>query len=146
MSHKRKGASYCQPKCKFKANKKLESLSSYATSIHGRAVQMWNNSKGRSQNHTISVEWIEEALKVGVCQVTGVPFQWEFGKGRQPFAPSLDQKEPGQGYTFENTQVVVWIYNFAKNIFTHEEVMIMAKALTTETEPLNPNDRRVGND
>ncbi len=43
--------------------------------------------------------------------------------------PSIDRIVPSEGYTDENTQVVVWAYNAAKGIGTSNDVMILARAL-----------------
>lgn len=51
------------------------------------------------------------------------------GGKKLPFAPSLDQKVPGGGYTPENTQVVLWAYNAAKGDWGHDTLVTIAKAL-----------------
>ncbi len=75
--------------------------------------------------YQLSLEWLENKLAVGVCEVTGITFKNERG----PYAPSLDQRIPGAGYTLKNTQVVVRMYNTAKGDWTHEDVLVLAKAL-----------------
>jgi hypothetical protein len=74
----------------------------------------------------LTPEWLIDKLR-GVCEVTGLPFDLTVKKG--PFVPSLDRRVPGGPYTLENTQVVVFIYNLAKNKFGHADVMAMANAL-----------------
>jgi hypothetical protein len=52
------------------------------------------------------------------CQVSGHPFTAERVEQaivKHPFAPSLDQKEPGRGYRRTNVRVVCTIVNFAMN-------------------------------
>ena len=122
-------ARYCSSNCKYKANRNLESIAAYTDSIKGRAKTLWHNSRARTTNHTITEDWIASVLNLGVCQVTGIPFEWSSGKGRQPFSPSLDQICPGKGYTPENTRIVIWMYNAAKNVFTDADVLKMAYAL-----------------
>jgi hypothetical protein len=64
------------------------------------------------------------------CEVTGLPFECRNeGKNKSPFSPSVDQRIPGQGYTPDNCQLVVHIYNIAKGACTHDDVVRMAKAL-----------------
>lgn len=41
----------------------------------------------------------------------------------------MDRKVPQKGYTPENVQMVVWIYNAAKWTGTHEDVMVLVRAL-----------------
>lgn len=63
---------------------------------------------------TITTEWIVERL--GRCEATGIEFDFSPQRvGRNPFAPSLDRRDGTKGYTPENTQVVVWIHNAARN-------------------------------
>lgn len=79
---------------------------------------------------TIDSDWIRERIEAGHCAVTGLPFDLsQVGRPPAPLTPSLDQIRPGEGYTPENTQVVVWIYNRAKGADTHEAVMQLADAL-----------------
>lgn len=63
----------------------------------------------------ITAAWIEAILEKGVCQVSGLPF--DFGKHpktrRNPFGPSIDQIEAGKGYTLANSRVVLTALNLA---------------------------------
>ena len=65
-------------------------------------------------------DWISEKEKLTHCEVTGIAFDLDF---RGPYQRSLDQRIPGLGYTKENTDVVVLIYNYAKNKFESKEVL-----------------------
>jgi hypothetical protein len=101
-----------------------------------RAYRLWNNARQRSKREgiefTISLEQVKWRFAEGVCEVTGLPFSLELGSGQgrgHPFSPSLDRKDPSIGYTPENTQVVIWMYNAAKHVSTHAHVMQMAEAL-----------------
>jgi DNA-directed RNA polymerase subunit RPC12/RpoP len=79
---------------------------------------------------TLTKQWIEERLKRGVCEVTGVQFDFNSsGKGIRKFSPSLDRQNPKEGYTEKNTRVVVWIYNLWKSNYSHDEVIEFAKVL-----------------
>lgn len=72
-------------------------------------------------------------IEAGCCEVTGIPFflkhHTEKSTFKHPFAPSLDRIDPAKGYTPDNVQVVVWIYNAAKGQGTHEDVLNLARAL-----------------
>lgn len=107
------------------------------TSPHTRAYRLWNNARQRAQRSgipfTITLDWVKE--RIDRCAVTGLPLSFDTGEGSgrgNPFAPSLDQIRPGEGYTPDNTQVVCWIYNNAKSVCTHDDVMKMAKALVSQ--------------
>jgi len=76
----------------------------------------------------LTVEYIEKKLKEG-CQRTGTPFNLTLKSGgtnftnRDIFSPSLDKIDPDGGYTIENTQFVIWIYNMAKQRWSDKDVL-----------------------
>jgi hypothetical protein len=94
---------------------------------------MWHNAKTRAKENNctfdITEEWIENKLINGFCEVTNLPFVITYLTGKQPWAPSLDKIDPLKGYTMDNTRVVVWLYNAAKNVFSDNDVLLMANAL-----------------
>ena len=108
----------------------------------GRAQVLLNNARGRAKKSglefTIDREWIAERLRRGICEATGVPLDYSqtgAGKGgSHPWSPSLDRIDNAKGYTPENTQVVVWIYNSAKNTFDHQTVVQFARALIAKED------------
>lgn len=65
------------------------------------------------------------------CALTGIPFDYaktdEFSN--RPFAPSIDRKDSGKGYTFDNIQITCVMVNKAKNEFRQEmfDAMCMAR-------------------
>jgi hypothetical protein len=77
---------------------------------------------------TIDLAFVVERLERGVCEVTGLPLDFT---SNSPFVPSLDRRDNAQGYTPENTQVVVLMYNSAKSAGTHDDVMKLCEALCT---------------
>lgn len=79
---------------------------------------------------TITREWFDEKIDNGKCEVTGLDFVLE---QNNPLSPSIDQRVPGLGYTPENTQVVVRIYNTAKNEWSHRDVLVLAEALMRQS-------------
>lgn len=98
---------------------------------------MWNGARQRARKagleFTLPLESVTFRMARGKCEVTGLPFSTELGKGKgnsHPFSPSLDRIDPSKGYTTENTQIVAWVYNAAKHVSSHEDVMQMARALT----------------
>jgi hypothetical protein len=104
--------------------------------LAGRARRILAQVKYRATRtkvpYSLTAEWVIQKFEQGHCEVTGLPFILE-GNGsgpNRPFMPSLDQKVPGLGYTTENTQIVVWIYNAAKGCWSHDAVMRLAEALT----------------
>ncbi len=102
----------------------------------GRAYSIWRKAQAAAKKKGLGFDLTPEFLRMliepGVCMVTGIPFVYEKGEGRnwrRPFAPSIDRIDPTKGYTKNNVQLVVWAYNAAKGTWTHEQVMTMAKAL-----------------
>ena len=86
----------------------------------------------------LTKEWIFEKIEAGRCEVTGVTFDFTspgFNKVNK-YAPSLDRTVKERGYTPENTKVVVWFYNTAKNCFSHNELLEFAKVLLRTTKPI----------
>lgn len=100
------------------------------TTASGKARSLCGSARTfATRNHLdfdLTQEWVQEKIDRGVCEVSGMPFDM---KRKGPFVPSLDRKVPGGPYTQENVQVVVWLYNAAKQNFTHEDVMVLAEAL-----------------
>ena len=84
----------------------------------------------------LSMSKVSAAISAGGCEATGIPFDMNVDRLRQkdrlirrsPWTPSLDRKDPAQGYTDKNTRVVVWLFNAAKESFTDADVMTMARA------------------
>ncbi len=97
----------------------------------GRPVMLWSGARRRANKDgipfTLSLDRVKAAIERGRCEVTGLDF--ELGAGRSPWAPSLDRESPLLGYTNENTRIVVWLFNAAKNKFTDEDVLRLSAAL-----------------
>lgn len=99
----------------------------------GIVSTLYRSCRHRSDLVTISRSWIEERIRRGVCEVTGLPLDLSPEPGpRRPLTPSIDQIRPGMGYTEENSRLVCWIYNSAKSTWTHETLVFMASALISE--------------
>ena len=86
--------------------------------------------KKKNFEHSIDKQWCLDKLS-GVCEATGLPFDLSVEgtyKKMNPFAPSVDRINNSIGYTKDNCQMVVWIYNCSKNDFTEEDLYRMCKA------------------
>lgn len=103
----------------------------YTGSLRHRAGALYQRARYRAEakglDISISPEWVEEILKQGVCQATGLPFDFSLGHIRNLYAPSLDQVVAGAGYTKDNTKVVLFGYNAAKSTVSHDEVAAFFK-------------------
>jgi hypothetical protein len=117
------------------ARKKKDPIKHATRMLYNSAMQ---RSKKRGTPFDLTREWIQERLDRGVCEISGIPFFFNdvwFTGGRHlasPFIPSIDQIHPGEGYTKQNTQIVCFIYNTAKSVFKHEDVITLAKALISK--------------
>ena len=108
------------------------------SSYRAKANDLFHHAKFRAKKHglpiTITTDWIETRLLLGVCEVTGikldvlVPAMGGQGTGRA-FGPSLDRTNRNKGYTPDNVKVVCWIYNRAKGVDGHDAVMHLVGAL-----------------
>lgn len=83
-----------------------------------------NRAKRAGRAFTITIDWFKEKLQAGHCEVTGLPFDYSrAGKvgRRNPFAPSLDRIRNEDGYTPDNTQVVLTAINIARNELSEDQ-------------------------
>jgi len=80
--------------------------------------------KLRDLEFNLSIDWIYEQISSGKCSVTGIDYQFsEFN----PFQPSIDRIDRHKGYTQDNCQAVVLMYNYCKNRFTDADVEYFIK-------------------
>lgn len=106
-------------------------------SVDGWAANVIKSAKARAKvkglEFSLTTEWFVERIKNGYCEVTNLPFDTNRDdrrvSARNPWAPSLDRIDNSKGYTPENVQVVVWMYNQFKGEWTHDELMVMVRAL-----------------
>lgn len=105
----------------------------YTQSIKGRSKQLLTSARLRAEaaglEFTITEAWVAERLESGVCPLTGLSFVMDRGKGRQPYAPSLDRIDPKIGYTPDNARLIISAANLAKNIWSDETLYEWAEAL-----------------
>lgn len=104
-----------------------------------RAKIMWDSAYARARNgsltFSISLGWIEQRLRYGVCEVTGM--QFDMGNKKSERSPSIDRIKPELGYTEDNCQVVIWQFNAAKLQFSLESVLAMSVALVNRYNLIN---------
>jgi len=88
----------------------------YQATTKGRASSLWHSAHSRSETVTITVEWIEKRLARGVCEVSGLPFNFSRSVKMGPYSPSLDRIDTTAGYTPQNCRIILWALNAA---FSH---------------------------
>ena len=89
------------------------------------------SSKKRKLEINISVDWVEQKLKNGVCELTGLPFDFTPAQHTQlnKYAPSLDRINSKKGYTKDNVRVVLWAVNAALGQYDDEEMLPILEAM-----------------
>jgi len=120
----------CKVCSRLEQNARYETIDSRASRL---VCGMRSRCLKKGLEYDLTNEWVAGKLKEGVCEVTGITLELKGGglnNGNRPFTPSLDRTDPTKGYTMDNTKVVVWIYNGAKGVGTHEDVMKLARAMT----------------
>lgn len=91
--------------------------------------------KERGIAHTITKEWLMERVVAGVCEVTGLRFS--LGDGfHHMWSPTIDRIDRNEGYTKENSRLVLWAFNNFKGVGTDEMVLEIAEAIIRNSHKL----------
>lgn len=112
----------------------------HGMSIEQQARAMCNAARSRAKRFDLEFdltpEWVQKRLETKHCEATGIPFRFrgkeklKVGyKSRDARTPTIDRIDNSKGYTRDNCQVVVWIYNLAKGSYSHKTVVKFARAL-----------------
>lgn len=120
----KKGYAYCDP-CRREYNR------TYRATPRGRIAGLLHDARLR-RPVTISREWLLDRLERGVCEATGIPFDFhprDDGGHQNPRAPSLDRIDPSGDYTPDNTQLVLYAYNTAKGQLHDREARALVRAM-----------------
>jgi hypothetical protein len=106
-----------------------------------RAQRLYGNAQKRAKANgwpppNFDSLWIEERIRAGVCEVTGIPFDLTTTTSasthaKNPWVPSLDRIDSAKPYVKDNVQVVVYMYNVCKSEFAHRDVATFCKAVVT---------------
>ena len=122
---------------KSASNKKYERQfrAAYLRKEAGKAGKLLSGAKSRASKKSLEFsltrEWVLSRLNTGICEATGVKFDYTIPKGRTRAwsAPSIDRKDNTKGYTEDNCWVVCLLYNVAKGEGTVEELLNLAKLI-----------------
>jgi len=122
-------------KCKAKAANNRRTQRSRTDQFHRVFVERFQGMRDRAKVHDIPMELSIEDLKKlyekqeHKCAISGIEMTTILGKGRIPTNISIDQINPGKGYTAENTQLVCMAVNQMKSDLTIEELLVFCKAI-----------------
>jgi hypothetical protein len=90
--------------------------------VSSRAYRLLRAARSRACKNglelSLTLDWVEERLKSGVCELTGIPFT---EAPRHPFLPSLDRIDPRRGYLPDNCRAILWMLNAAKQALPEPE-------------------------
>lgn len=104
-------------------------------SVEGRAMTLFKSAQRRSNKFSeksdIDLNFIIERLETGVCEVTGLPFDFNSHPvyKKNPYAPSIDRIDSCKGYTKDNVRIVLWQVNLLRGEMTDEEVLIICEKI-----------------
>lgn len=96
------------------------------------AGELLNRMRDRTKKHgyseqiTFTKEEVIDIIVNGKCAITGFPFRLGTtgsNKCKNPFNPSPDRIDNTKGYSKENVQWVVFIYNTMRNSFDDNDVL-----------------------
>ena len=111
----------------------------YST-LDGRATRILHSTRSRAKKRGISFdltkEWVFEKLSAARCEVSGVAFDFDVDGRRNPFAPSIDRKNPRKGYTIDNCQMIVFSLNAAFGNWGEDSFLVIAKAFVAAKSKL----------
>jgi hypothetical protein len=128
---------------KFNARKteRKNYIIKYTLDPVNRAKYIWgrtrDKAKSRKIGFNIDIDDVVPALKRGVCDMTGLPFNLNrpnVGSSTHPYAPSIDRIDSNKDYTKDNIRIVLWAVNAATNQFTDEEMLPILKAMVNTME------------
>ena len=131
-------AKFCCKECgnKFRAEK---GRNKYYSSIEDRITRLLCSTRSRCIKLGLLCD-IDSKYVLGLlekqngrCAKTGIKFEATesqgIGRNSTPWAPSIDQIIPSNGYTKDNIQLVCVMYNFCKHTWDESEILVFAKAV-----------------
>lgn len=127
-------------KCKWEQIKKDRSNYSEEIKLYKVLQDRWFAARDRADNKgipfTITKEDLLELWKQqhGLCNISKIPMTYELDNGRIFTNVSVDQKNPGQGYTKENIQLVCSAVNQLKSNWDMDTVIYVCKQIINNYE------------
>lgn len=85
------------------------------------------SAKEKNLPFDLTIEWLDERLKFGLCELSGLPFDMEAKRGAN--SPSVDKIDPSKGYVQANCRVILWSLNRAKSNYSEEYFISIMEAV-----------------
>ena len=133
-------ASYCQLCDRLKSKESMsKKMGIYkgGKDNYGFSKLKINQAKSRAKKEglefNLDPEWMVAKIRDGKCEVTGIPFSYGppiNGKRINPWLPSIDRIESSKGYTKDNCQIVIAMFNIAKSEWDMDQFLLMVNALS----------------
>jgi hypothetical protein len=95
------------------------------------------NSKKRNQKYDVDLEYISEMWKRqnGICPFTKQKLELRTHSNKEkagPYSASLDRIDNSKGYIRGNIRFVALIFNYARNIFSDNDVLEFCKKVVSD--------------
>lgn len=84
--------------------------------------------------YDLTKDWLIEKLETGKCELTGLPFVFNYKQRAGPQSPTLDRIIPLRGYTKANTRVICFSINCLLSEYGDAEALRMALYLVKAFE------------
>ncbi len=107
----------------------VEAARRYREKHHARVVlrAVMSRCEKRGIASDIDENWIAERLELG-SELSGIPFV-RGTRGNNPYAPSVDRKNPKLGYTRDNCRLILQAENMFKGVMDDAQLIFIAKKI-----------------
>ena len=110
----------------------------YRSNVARHASIQISNSRRRSKAkglpYDLTKDWLIEKLEAGKCELTGLPFVFDYKQRAGPQSPTLDRIIPSRGYTKANIRVICFSVNCLLSEYGDAEALRMALYLVKAFE------------
>ena len=122
-------------RAKMRKETRSSSNPSLPDGLRAKANSLCSGARSRSKkkglDFDIDIDLIEDKLRYGLCEKTGIPFRFDVNENgaRSIYAATIDRIVPSLGYVDDNIQVVIMGYNGLKGEGTDMEALQVARAV-----------------
>jgi len=104
----------------------------------GRLSGIRDRARTKGLAYDLTQNWLRDKVSTGVCDVTGIKFNTkEANTITNPYYPSIDRIDSNKGYTEDNCQLVVFIYNVLKADNKESDIKLFAEKFIETYEKEN---------